>query len=116
MLSAQKLERLHKSLLDEQAHLREEIQHMSGRTSQDESLGLGNHMAEDATAAFEQATQVSLKRGEELRLEQVDRALERMQDGTYGLCERCEQEIDFARLKAIPDARLCLPCQKLVEQ
>jgi len=54
----------------------------------------------------------------ELDSEKVKRgyaALARMEAGRYGYCERCHEEIDFARLKAIPHANLCMPCQKLVE-
>jgi len=45
----------------------------------------------------------------------VDDALERIAQGTYGLCERCEKPIATARLKAQPDSRYCLDCQAMVE-
>jgi DnaK suppressor protein len=114
MLSPTRKERLRNSLLDEQQKLRREIANAAA-TSDDVHVGLGNHMAEDATIAFDQAAAVSLLRGKERTLDQVDEALERMEAGTYGVCERCGQEIDFARLKAIPQATLCMTCQKLVE-
>ncbi len=78
-------------------------------------MGLGNHMAEDATAAFDQAATVSLRRGHERTLAQVESALHRMADESYGRCERCDDEIDFARLKAVPQATLCMNCQRLAE-
>jgi DnaK suppressor protein len=114
MLSPTRIERLRNSLLDEQEKLRLEITHAAA-TSDDVHVGLGNHMAEDATAAFDQAAAVSLLRGKERTLDQVDGALERIDAGTYGVCERCGEEIDFARLKAIPQATLCMNCQKLAE-
>jgi RNA polymerase-binding transcription factor DksA len=46
------------------------------------------------------------------RLVEVDAALRRLDTGTYGRCERCEAEISPARLEAIPEVRLCMPCQK----
>jgi DnaK suppressor protein len=101
-------------LLDEQQMLRREVA-QTAAMSGEVNVGLGNHMAEDATAAFDQAAAVSLRRGQERTLEQVDGALERMAAGTYGACDRCGQEIDFARLKAIPQATLCMSCQKLAE-
>ena len=100
--------------MDEQQKLRREIANTSA-SSDEIHVGLGNHMAEDATAAFDQAAAVSLRRGTERTLEQVDEALERMDSGAYGLCGRCGEEIDFARLKAIPQATLCMSCQKLAE-
>jgi DnaK suppressor protein len=77
--------------------------------------GLGNHMADDGTEAFDQAASLALYRNEKSLLDQVDRALVRMDKGTYGICERCGEEIDFARLKAIPYATRCLRCQKQAE-
>ena len=114
MLSTRRLERLHGYLLKERAQLCQQLANLTA-TSQDANPGLGNHMADDATAAFDQATSVSLRRGQQLVLEDVDQALQRMTAGTYGLCQRCGAEIDFARLKAIPHATLCMACQKLIE-
>jgi DnaK suppressor protein len=77
-----------------------------------ENLGYGNHMADDATEAFEQAKDLALRQNLERLLEKVEDALERFEAGTYGLCEQCGQEIDPARLKALPYATLCLSCQQ----
>lgn len=114
MLSPERIERLRGYLVEQQANLRHQLTSLSN-ASQDSNVGLGNHMAEDATAAFEQATTVSLHRGHELTLRKVERALERIEEGTYGRCERCGEEIDFARLKAMPQATLCMACQRMVE-
>ena len=77
-----------------------------------ENLGYGNHMADDATEAFEQAKDLALRQNLERLLDQVEDALERFEAGTYGLCEQCGREIDPARLKALPYATLCLSCQQ----
>jgi DnaK suppressor protein len=77
-----------------------------------ENLGYGNHMADDATEAFEQAKDLALRQNLERLLDQVEDALERFEEGTYGLCEQCGGEIDPARLKALPYATLCLSCQQ----
>jgi DnaK suppressor protein len=77
-----------------------------------ENLGYGNHMADDATEAFEQAKNLALRQNLERLLDQVEDALERFEAGTYGLCEQCGREIDPARLKALPYATLCLSCQQ----
>ncbi|PKO23396.1 MAG: conjugal transfer protein TraR [Chloroflexi bacterium HGW-Chloroflexi-1] len=114
MLPAYRTERLRGYLLEEQAQLRQQLANLT-IVSHDANPGLGNHMADDATAAFDQATSVSLRRGQQLVLEDIDQALQRMAAGAYGLCQRCGEEIDFARLKAIPHATLCMGCQKLVE-
>jgi DnaK suppressor protein len=114
MLSPQRLERLRKALLEEKANLEKEVANLTA-TSQESTVGLGNHMADDATAAFDQATAVSLRRGHVRSLDEVNAALERMDKGVYGLCDRCGEAIDYARLKAMPQATLCLSCQTVVE-
>lgn len=114
MLSPERIERLRGYLLEQQASLQQQLVGLSDAVHE-ANVGLGNHMAEDATAAFDQATTVSLRRGHELALRQVEGALQRMEAGTYGQCDRCGDEIDFARLKAVPQATLCMACQRLAE-
>ena len=58
---------------------------------------------------------ISLRRSHERTLADVESALQRMDEGAYGRCERCDDEIDFARLKAVPHTTLCMSCQRLLE-
>lgn len=106
--------RLRRELEAERAELIQTISHYEV-VSRQKKPGLGNHMADDGTEAFDQAAGLSLHRNEQVLLEQVERALARMDKGTYGICDRCGQEIDFARLKAIPYASLCIRCQTQAE-
>lgn len=48
-------------------------------------------------------------------LRQVEDALQRLNDGSYGKCARCDEQISAARLDALPYAELCIQCQKLEE-
>jgi RNA polymerase-binding protein DksA len=114
MLFPQRLERLKQALLEEKVNLEKEVANLTA-TAQESNVGLGNHMADDATAVFDQATAVSLRRGHERALDEVNAALERMEAGTYGMCDRGGEAIDFARLKAVPQATLCMSCQTIVE-
>ena len=75
-------------------------------------ISSSNHLADAATAAYDQASDLALLRQAKHRLKRVDRALEKFHDGCYGYCECCGEPIDFARLKALPDARFCLQCQR----
>lgn len=52
----------------------------------------------------------------EHRLELVDYALRQAQEGTYGICERCGEPIDPARLEAVPETTLCVKCKAIVER
>jgi DnaK suppressor protein len=80
------------------------------------NIGLGNHMADDGTEAFEQAASLALRRNQERMLERMERALARMEAGAFGRCERCGERIDYARLEAIPYASLCIDCQPRAER
>jgi DnaK suppressor protein len=107
-------EELKRRLEDQQARLIEEIKlfQIDGR----DNLGYGNHQADDATDAFEQAKELSLLQNSKRVLVQVRAALARFEQGTYGLCGRCGEEIDPARLQALPYAALCMVCQQHLEQ
>lgn len=58
----------------------------------------------------------SLIRSLENKLAEIDRALRMTERGDYGLCERCGQAIDPARLKVMPTATLCLKCKQELER
>ena len=74
------------------------------------------HDPEGATIAFERSQIGALIRQVEGHLSEVDAALLRAEDGTYGLCERCGSAIGSARLEALPAARLCITCASAVER
>ena len=67
------------------------------------------------TIAFERSQIGALVRQVRGHLAEVDAALLRVSDGTYGVCERCGSPIGEARLEALPAARLCIRCASTVE-
>ena len=73
-------------------------------------MGYGTHQADDATAAFEQAANLAIRQNSERLLYQIEWALTRMNQGTYGICQECGNTIDRARLEAIPYSRCCMDC------
>jgi DnaK suppressor protein len=103
-------EALHSFLKEERARLEAVIAQIEAEG--EPNLGYGNHMADDASEAFEQAKDLALRQNAEQLLAQVKEALARFERGTYGICQQCRQEIDPARLKALPYANLCLRCQQ----
>jgi RNA polymerase-binding protein DksA len=68
------------------------------------------HLADLGTDAFEQEVSLSLLANEQQILEEISAALDRMEQGTYGRCENCGQEIGKERLRAVPYTRLCINC------
>lgn len=104
------------ALLEERAQLKEQLERLEAEAAKYESIGYSNHMADDGTIAFDQAVDVTLMRKVKASLEEVERALAKFEDGTYGLCESCGARIDRARLEALPRVRYCLECQSRHEQ
>jgi DnaK suppressor protein len=67
-----------------------------------------NHLAETATATVDREIDYSLEENSEEMLEEIDAALKRIEDGTYGVCEACGETIPADRLDAIPWTRFCI--------
>ncbi len=61
-------------------------------------------------AILSQQMALELRRRNQTRLTQIERALERVAGGSYGFCIRCEEEISEARLKVRPEAPVCIDC------
>jgi DnaK suppressor protein len=101
---------LQKMLEDERVRLRLKLQHEESWAN--DNMGYGNHMADDATEAFEQAKDLSVRNQLEGMLADVEDALRKFGLETYGTCESCGTKIDWARLEAKPEARLCIRCQQ----
>src|SRR5205809_1933750 len=72
--------------------------------------------SDQATAEVDQNFSLRLKEREQKLLKKIDEALDRMETKTYGICERCGQEIPYKRLKARPVTTLCIECKTLQEQ
>ncbi|KGN36499.1 TraR/DksA family transcriptional regulator [Knoellia subterranea] len=68
------------------------------------------HDPEGATIAFERSQVDALIQQARQHLAEVDAAMERLDGGTYGVCERCGSPIAAARLEARPTARTCVTC------
>jgi DnaK suppressor protein len=108
--------RLHKSLLSRRADIRKKLS--------DELDGLRNLKNADSTGdtadvAFESGSEEMASQLAELdsrELRQIDRALLRLKQGTYGVCEHCQGKIPIGRLNALPYTTLCIACQREMEK
>ena len=69
---------------------------------------LGEGWDENAQEVTEYATRLPLEHQLEIRLQQVELALQKIDEATYGICEKCSQVIDSERLKADPAAATCI--------
>jgi DnaK suppressor protein len=68
-----------------------------------------------SSAALEQGMKMRLRNREALYLKKIDEALMKIQAGTFGTCECCEEEIEFSRLEVRPTATLCISCKETEE-
>jgi RNA polymerase-binding protein DksA len=78
--------------------------------------GAGNDQADVGSASFERDHEMSLANNARLMLAQTEHALARIDDGSYGICERCGQPVGKMRLMAFPRATLCLSCKQREER
>ena len=103
------------ALEDERARLQRslgwlgEAEQASGESQAEESSA-GGQQADVATDVVEQTTDATFEQAERRRLVEVEDALRRIAEGSFGTCESCGQPIDPARLVAVPWTRFCVSC------
>lgn len=78
--------------------------------------GAGNDQADVGSKGLERDAELSLAANQQELLLQTERALRRLDDGTYGACESCGQPIGKMRLQAFPRATLCMTCKQREER
>jgi RNA polymerase-binding transcription factor DksA len=89
-----------------------------GKTRSESSGDLSSmpiHMADLGSDNFEQEFSLALMEGDEDILREIDAALERIETGTYGICEESGKRITKARLRAIPYTRYCVEIAEKME-
>ncbi len=96
-----------------------ELEESTFATNQSEltgEKGFDEEYADAGTATFERERDLSLVNNLRDLMERIDKALAKMADGTYGLCDRCGRPIEKLRLKALPYANLCLKDKQAEER
>jgi len=121
-LSAEELEYFQALLIRKRNELCGNVTHMEDealRRTRAEGSGdlsmMPIHMADIGTDAYEQEFTISLIQNEREVLKEIDAALKRIKDGTYGICEATHKPIAKARLKAKPWARYCVAYKRSQE-
>lgn len=82
----------------------------------DSGDGAGQDQADIGATSFERDHELTVVNSERDKLLQIERALGRIEDGSYGVCESCGQPIGKMRLMAFPRATLCLTCKQREER
>jgi RNA polymerase-binding protein DksA len=110
-------------LLEERRRLRQELAEMEQHQVKGneekhaaDASGYDDDLVDVATETFEREKGLTLESSVHGLLEMVEEALQRVRNGTYGICDGCGRPIDANRLKAIPYARLCIKCKEREER
>ena len=96
-----------------------ELEESTFATNQSEltgEMGFDEEYADAGTATFERERDLSLVNNLRDLMERIDKALAKMEEGSYGLCDRCGRPIEKLRLKALPYANLCLKDKQAEER
>lgn len=113
MIGEAKLAELRAELEQQRENLRKEIVELGGDPdSDDAAIDVERGFADSAHSTAERARLLSVMKALRSNRRWVDRALTKMELGTYGTCERCGNPIGIERLEALPWAILCIDCKQ----
>ena|SRR5258705_13934236 len=121
-LTKKETQDLKAALVDERGKLEaqfQELEESTFATNQSDLTGetsFDEEYADAGTATFERERDLSLVNNLRDLMERIDKALDKIQDGTYGLCDRCGKPIEKLRLKALPYANLCIKDKQAEER
>jgi len=114
----QRFARLKQWLLEERERLREQYNliESSMDTALEDAVSelstYDNHPADLGTEDFERSKDLALREDVRIKMVQVEDALKKMEEGSYGICDVCGREIPYARLEAIPYTTMCRRCRE----
>ena len=103
-------------ILDAIKHISEDTLRKSQKDASGDISGYSFHMADVATDTYDREFSLGLASSEREILYELDDALKRVDDGSFGVCEDCSSLISKSRLKAVPAARTCIKCQEKREK
>ena len=118
----EQLKKIRASLLEKKSELQDrqrELDEASFDSTQSDitgEVGIDEDFADAGTATFERERDLSIRNNIRDLIDQVTRAVQRIDDGNYGTCERCGNPIDATRLRELPHASLCLDCKRREER
>jgi DnaK suppressor protein len=90
--------------------MRERLATLAKRPELGEAQGFGKRIGDGTTEAITRLTDIGVGRSLEESLIRTERAIAKLDDGTYGICDACGDAIAPARLRAMPDSVLCIRC------
>jgi len=107
---------LKEEIIAEIKHITDDTLKKSQKEASGDISGYTYHMADVATDTYDREFSLGIASNEREILYELDDALKRIEEGTYGICEDCKIAIAKKRLAAVPYARLCVKCQAKKEK
>jgi DnaK suppressor protein len=104
------LENERKRVTDAIKYLHDETPNPDGDETQESATQ--DHLADSASVTYDREIDFTLEENAEQVLGEIERALQRVEDGSYGKCVRCGKDIPVERLEAIPYAEFCIDCAR----
>ena len=114
-LDKRTVQRLKKILLKEREEIIGGVKQISESSKEIGQDGIQD-IGDEAANIYNKQILLSLSENERLRLQEVDEALDRIGNGTYGICEECGGPIGLKRLEVRPIAIYCVPCKTKLEK
>ena len=103
-------------VIEELKHITEDTLKKSQKEASGDISGYTYHMADVATDTYDREFSLGIAAKERQVLYELDDALKKIEEGTFGICEDCKCIIAKNRLRAVPQARLCVRCQEKKEK
>jgi len=103
-------------ILDDIKHISDDTLKKSQKEASGDISGYTYHMADVATDTYDREFSLGIASNERKFLYELDDALKKIEEGTFGICEECHSLIAKGRLKVVPYARLCVKCQEKKEK
>ena len=103
-------------ILSDLEHISDDTLRKSQKEASGDISGYTYHMADVASDNYDREFSLGLASGDRKSLYDLDDALKRIEEGTFGICDDCKGSITKIRLKAVPSARLCIKCQQKREK
>jgi DnaK suppressor protein len=114
------VERFKELLVEERRRVLDAIEYLHkenpGSLEEETEDETQNTLAETATATLDREIDYTLEENSENVLKEIEQALKRIDEGTYGTCVNCGEPIAEERLAAIPWAMYCIDCKRLLER
>jgi DnaK suppressor protein len=104
------LEAVRRELEERRERTRERVADLAKRPERGSAQGFGKRIGDGTTEAISRLTEIGVGTSLEEGLARTERALAKLDDGTYGVCDACGEPILPARLQAMPDSVLCVQC------